>query len=121
MTISPPLRVAALVGALVLTGLAAVVFLVGRGALADDASPTTAAPTTKTAHRASGRLRIEAESREAEAGTSGERLSASHRSRASLQPRRRRQRRACPARRSMQSCDARRERPRRPLVLGSFP
>ena len=52
MTISPPLRVAALVGALVLTGLAAVVFLVGRGALADDASPTAATPTTRTAPRA---------------------------------------------------------------------
>jgi hypothetical protein len=51
MTISPPLRIAALVGALVLTGLAAIVFFVGRVALADDAPPTAAAPTTKTAQR----------------------------------------------------------------------
>jgi hypothetical protein len=51
MTISPPLRVAALVGALVLTGLAAIVFLVGRSALAGDSSPTAAAPATKTAQR----------------------------------------------------------------------
>ena len=51
MTISPPLRVAALVGALVLTGLAAVVFIVGRVALSEDSSPTTAAPTKRTASR----------------------------------------------------------------------
>jgi hypothetical protein len=45
LTLSPPTtRVAALVGALVLTGLAAVVFLLGRGALADEPSgPATSA------------------------------------------------------------------------------
>jgi hypothetical protein len=47
LTLSPPTRVAALVGALVLTGLAAVVFMLGRGAFADEPS-TTAAPTAAT-------------------------------------------------------------------------
>jgi hypothetical protein len=54
ITLSPPTtRVAALVGALVLTGLAAVVFLLGRGALADEPSgpATSAAPVTKPAVR----------------------------------------------------------------------
>jgi hypothetical protein len=45
LTLSPPsVRVAALVGALVLTGLAAIVFLLGRGALSDEPSrPATSA------------------------------------------------------------------------------
>ena len=50
LTLSPPTtRVTALVGALVLTGLAAVVFLLGRGALADEPSgpATSATPATK--------------------------------------------------------------------------
>jgi hypothetical protein len=42
MTLTPPIRVAALVGALVATGLLAFVFLIGRGASETDAS----APTT---------------------------------------------------------------------------
>ncbi len=42
LTLHPPTRVAALVGALVLTGLAAVVFLLGRGALGSDSAPATA-------------------------------------------------------------------------------
>ena len=46
MTLTPPIRLAALVGALVATGLVAFVFLVGRGASEPDASaPTT--PLTK--------------------------------------------------------------------------
>ena len=50
LTLNPPTRVTALVGALVLTGLAAIVFLLGRGALGE-AEPTalTAAPVTKPA------------------------------------------------------------------------
>ena len=42
MTLTPPIRVAALVGALVATGLVAFVFLIGRGA--SDADPATASP-----------------------------------------------------------------------------
>jgi hypothetical protein len=42
VTLSPPFRVAALAGALVLTGLAAIVFVLGRGAVADDTAPATA-------------------------------------------------------------------------------
>lgn len=45
LTLSPPVRVAALVGALVLTGLAAVAFLLGRGVLGGDASSPSASPT----------------------------------------------------------------------------
>jgi hypothetical protein len=41
LTLSPPNRLTALVGALVLTGLAAVVFLLGRGPLAGDEAATT--------------------------------------------------------------------------------
>jgi hypothetical protein len=41
LTLSPPSRLTALVGALVLTGLAAVVFLLGRGPLAGDGGATT--------------------------------------------------------------------------------
>ena len=44
LTFSPPTRITALVGALVLTGLVAVVFLLGRGALASD-EPVTASTT----------------------------------------------------------------------------
>ena len=46
MTLSPPIRVAALVGALVATGLAAFVFVMGRGASDADVS-TSAPPVTK--------------------------------------------------------------------------
>ena len=44
LTLNPPTRVAVLVGALVLTGLAAVVFLLGRGALGSDSAPAAPAP-----------------------------------------------------------------------------
>ena len=48
VTLSPPVRVAALVAALVLTGLAATLFLLGRGTGTDTAVPTQPAtrPTT---------------------------------------------------------------------------
>jgi hypothetical protein len=47
LTLHPPARVAALVGALVLTGLAAVVFMLGRGALGAESPPAkTTAPAT---------------------------------------------------------------------------
>ena len=50
LTLNPPTRVTALVGALVLTGLAAIVFFLGRGALGEAASaPPTSAPVTKPA------------------------------------------------------------------------
>jgi hypothetical protein len=48
LTVSPPTRVVALVGALVLTGLAAVVFLLGRGALAGE--PAASAEPTRVTH-----------------------------------------------------------------------
>jgi len=49
LTLNPPTRVAALVGALVLTGLAAVVLLVGRGALGGEpAASVTPAPGATT-------------------------------------------------------------------------
>lgn len=51
MTLNPPIRVAALIGALVATGLVAFVFLIGRGASETDASaPTKLAtkPSTQT-------------------------------------------------------------------------
>jgi hypothetical protein len=55
LTLNPPTRVAALVGALVLTGLAAITFLLGRGAISGSASPTASAPvthaTSQTAHK----------------------------------------------------------------------
>jgi hypothetical protein len=52
VTLGPPTRVVALVGALVLTGLAAVVFFVGRGALGGEPTATsTPAPTVKTTPR----------------------------------------------------------------------
>ncbi len=50
LTLNPPTRLAALLGALVLTGLAAVVFLVGRGALGEATSVSgTPAQMTKPA------------------------------------------------------------------------
>ena len=50
LTLNPPTRVTALVGALVLTGLAAVVFFLGRGALGEaESAPLTSAPVTKPA------------------------------------------------------------------------
>jgi hypothetical protein len=51
VTLNPPNRVAALVGALVLTGLAAVVFFLGRGAIAGEPSAVTATPVTKPTPR----------------------------------------------------------------------
>jgi hypothetical protein len=51
LTLTPPTRIAALVGALVLTGLAAVVFLVGRGAVGGESSVDSTAPIVKTAPR----------------------------------------------------------------------
>lgn len=51
VTLSPPVRIAALVGALVLTGLAAAVFLLGRGLLpgGGSAAVTTPAPVGASA------------------------------------------------------------------------
>lgn len=46
MTLSPPVRIAAVVGALIATGLAAFVFLLGRGASGTDVS-TPPLPATK--------------------------------------------------------------------------
>ena len=52
LTLSPPIRVAALVGALLLTGLAAAVFLLGRGALGGEpAAVSTTAPAVKPSTR----------------------------------------------------------------------
>ena len=49
LTLSPPNRLTALVGVLVLTGLAAAVLLLGRGRLAgDDAATTSPAPVLHT-------------------------------------------------------------------------
>lgn len=48
VTLTPPTRVAALVGALVLTGLAAVVLLLGRGVLSGDQTEAAATPTPMT-------------------------------------------------------------------------
>ena len=67
LTLSPPNRLTALVGALVLTSLAAAVLLVGRGRLAgDDAATTSPAPvlhTPRTTHKpaakpATSKLRV---------------------------------------------------------------
>jgi hypothetical protein len=54
VTLTPPTRVAALVGALVLTGLAAIVLLLGRGMLGGDetGAAVTPTPVTKPAARA---------------------------------------------------------------------
>src|SRR5262249_41654391 len=51
MTLSPPVRVVVLVGALVLTGLAAVVFLLGRGSVGggESTAGTPLLPTTQKA------------------------------------------------------------------------
>ena len=46
LILTPPTRVVALVGALVLTGFAAALFLLGRGVIGSSASPTTSAPVT---------------------------------------------------------------------------
>jgi len=51
MTLSPPTRVTAFVGAVVLTGLAAVVFILGRGALGGEPTASTT-PAEKPAPRA---------------------------------------------------------------------
>jgi hypothetical protein len=51
LTLSPPTRVAAFVVALVLTGLAAVVFLIGRSALGGEPA-TSATPAVPTTHPA---------------------------------------------------------------------
>ena len=49
LTLNPPTRITALVGALVLTGLAAVVFLLGRGALGGEQDVSaTSAPAAKS-------------------------------------------------------------------------
>jgi hypothetical protein len=48
LTLSPPTRVVALVGALVLMGFAAAFFLLGRGVIGSSASPTASAPITHT-------------------------------------------------------------------------
>jgi len=57
LTFSPPTRLTALVGALLLTGIAAVVFLLGRGTLTGDgAAATTSTPVVHTprAHKPTG-------------------------------------------------------------------
>jgi hypothetical protein len=58
LTLSPPTRLTALVGVLVLTGLAAVVFMLGRGALAGDGAATTISTpvvhTPRTAKKPAG-------------------------------------------------------------------
>lgn len=52
LTLNPPTRLTALIGALVLTGLAAVVFLLGRGALGEATGVSSApAPVAKAAPR----------------------------------------------------------------------
>lgn len=48
LTLNPPTRLTALVGALVLTGLAAVVFMLGRGVLAGEPSTPVATPSSVT-------------------------------------------------------------------------
>lgn len=50
MTLNPPIRVAALVGVLVATGLVAFVFLIGRGASETDASAPTKPATKPSTH-----------------------------------------------------------------------
>jgi hypothetical protein len=60
MTLTPPIRVAALVGALVATGLVAFVFLIGRGTSDTDASAPTnpaAKPSTQTTPTKASRTR----------------------------------------------------------------
>lgn len=53
LSVTPPGRLAALIAALVLTGLAAVVFLVGRGALGDEPSATSTPPAPTAPRTAS--------------------------------------------------------------------
>lgn len=61
LTLSQPTtRVAALVGALVLTGLAAVVFMLGRGALADEPSATSTPPATQPTARVAPKPKLAA-------------------------------------------------------------
>lgn len=48
VTLTPPTRVAALVGALALTGLAAILLLVGRGVLGGDQTGAAVTPTSAT-------------------------------------------------------------------------
>jgi len=50
MTLTPPIRVAALVGVLVATGLAAFVFLIGRGTPATETAAPTKHATTPATH-----------------------------------------------------------------------
>ena len=50
MTLTPPIRVAAVVGALLATGLVAFVFLIGRGAPGSDAAAPTTPATTPSTH-----------------------------------------------------------------------
>ena len=49
VTLAPPARVAALVGALVLTGLAALAFMLARGTIDGDSSSATPAPEARAA------------------------------------------------------------------------
>lgn len=69
LTLNPPTRLTALVGALILTGLAAVVFLLGRGALGEEARssagpvavskpPRSAAPKPKPAEAPRAQARV---------------------------------------------------------------
>jgi hypothetical protein len=51
MTLSPPLRVAALVGALVLTGIAAFVLFLGRGIVGGETAAVSTAPTSASTAR----------------------------------------------------------------------
>jgi hypothetical protein len=54
LTFSPPTRITALVGALVLTGLAAVLLLLGRGALAGDEPAAATTPVVRAAPKPAG-------------------------------------------------------------------
>ena len=56
-TLSPPVRVFALVGAIAATGLAVFVFLSGRG-VSETHSPTLATPVTKVAQRANAPAKL---------------------------------------------------------------
>ncbi len=52
VTLAPPARVAALVGALVLTGLAAIAFMLARGAIVGDGSSATPTPDAHATRQA---------------------------------------------------------------------
>ena len=54
LTFSPPTRLTALIGALVLTCLAAVVFTLGRGKLAGDEPMATSTPVARTTQKPAG-------------------------------------------------------------------